>query len=83
MVMSGQLTHPGMAPFRIAPRFVGRVWGYRDLRPWYDWVAEGGDPIGEVWLTGDDCLVATGPMPERIIAAFTKASIQGSPSKKW
>ena len=50
----------GMAPFRIEPRFDGRVWGFRDLRPWYDRVAEG-DPIGEVWLTGDDCLVATGP----------------------
>jgi mannose-6-phosphate isomerase len=50
-----------MAPFRIAPSFVGRVWGYRDLRPWYDRVAEDGQPIGEVWLTGDECLVATGP----------------------
>jgi mannose-6-phosphate isomerase len=56
-----------LAPFRIEPRFVGRVWGYRDLRPWYDRTAEsapGGasaEPIGEVWLTGDDCVVSTGP----------------------
>lgn len=49
-----------LAPFGIEPRFVARVWGYRDLRPWYDRVAET-DPIGEVWLTGDDCLVSTGP----------------------
>ena len=49
-----------MAPFRIEPVFTARVWGFRDLRPWYVRVAEG-DPIGEVWLTGDDCLVATGP----------------------
>jgi len=48
-----------MAPFRIDPVFTARVWGFRDLRPWYDRVAEG-DPIGEVWLTGDDCKVATG-----------------------
>ncbi len=48
-----------MTPFRIEPKFTARVWGFRDLRPWYDRVAEG-DPIGEVWLTGDDCLVATG-----------------------
>ncbi|MGH9562852.1 MAG: type I phosphomannose isomerase catalytic subunit, partial [Terracidiphilus sp.] len=48
-----------LAPFRIQPRFVARVWGFRDLRPWYDRVAEG-DPIGEVWLTGDECNVATG-----------------------
>jgi len=50
----------GMAPFRITPHFVGRVWGYTDLRPWYDRRSEG-EPIGEAWLTGDECLVATGP----------------------
>jgi mannose-6-phosphate isomerase len=49
-----------LAPFLIEPRFVTRIWGYRDLRPWYDRVQEQGDPIGEVWLTGDDCLVAGG-----------------------
>ena len=49
-----------MTPFRIEPVFTARVWGFRDLRPWYDRVAEG-EPIGEVWLTGDDCKVATGP----------------------
>lgn len=48
------------APFRIEPKFVDRVWGYRDLRPWYDRVATG-EGIGEVWLTGDECEVATGP----------------------
>ena len=48
------------APFRIEPQFVGRVWGYQDLRPWYDHVAAAGEPIGEVWLTGDECIVATG-----------------------
>jgi len=49
-----------LSPFRIEPLFDPRVWGYRDLRPWYDHVAEG-ESIGEVWLTGDECLVATGP----------------------
>jgi mannose-6-phosphate isomerase len=50
----------GLAPFRVEPRFVERVWGFKDLRPWFDRVAEGG-PLGEVWLTGDECQVATGP----------------------
>jgi mannose-6-phosphate isomerase len=49
-----------LRPFVIEPRFVGRVWGYNDLRPWYDRVAQT-EPIGEVWLTGDECRVATGP----------------------
>jgi len=60
VAIAAELTHQEMAPFRIAPRFVGRVWGYQDLRPWYDKVSDGGEPIGEVWLTGDECLVATG-----------------------
>jgi mannose-6-phosphate isomerase len=63
-----------MAPFRIDPRYDFRVWGWRDLRPWYDRVAETGDPIGEVWLTGDMCLVATGPHAgKRLDALFAEA----------
>jgi len=50
-----------IAPFRLEPRFVERVWGTRDLNPWYDRVASR-DPIGEVWLTGDDCCVETGSL---------------------
>jgi mannose-6-phosphate isomerase len=57
----------------MEPRFDTRVWGFRDLRPWYDKVAEG-DPIGEVWLTGDDSLVATGPHAgKRLAALFAEA----------
>jgi mannose-6-phosphate isomerase len=58
-----------MAPFGIEPKFTARVWGFRDLRPWYNIVAEG-EPIGEVWLTGDDCLVATGPHAGKRLAAL-------------
>jgi mannose-6-phosphate isomerase len=57
------------APFRVEPRFTARVWGFRDLRPWYDRVAEG-DPIGEVWLTGDDCLITTGPHAGKKLASL-------------
>jgi len=49
-----------MAPFQVAPRFVGRVWGWKDLHPWYDRTSKD-EPIGEVWLTGDDCCAETGP----------------------
>jgi len=59
-----------LAPFGIEPWLSPRPWGFRDLRPWYDLVAQG-DPIGEVWLTGDDCLVATGPHAgKRLVALF-------------
>jgi mannose-6-phosphate isomerase len=57
----------------MEPRFVSRVWGFHDLRPWFDKVAEG-DPIGEVWLTGDDSLVKSGPHAGKPLAAlFTEA----------
>src|SRR4051812_44328184 len=62
-------SHRELAPFLVEPLFVTRVWGYDDLRPWYDYAAGQGnggrggspDPIGEVWLTGDECRVASGP----------------------
>lgn len=62
-----------LAPFRMEPRYDPRVWGFRDLRPWYDHVAQD-EPVGEVWLTGDDSLVATGPHAgKRLDALFRDA----------
>ena len=58
-----------IAPFGIRPEISPRPWGFRDLRPWYDLMAEG-DPIGEVWLTGDDCRVSTGPHAGKRLAAL-------------
>jgi mannose-6-phosphate isomerase len=60
MENSSQSASFAWAPFRIAPFFSERVWGIGDLHPWYDQIATG-DPIGEAWLTGDQCLVASGP----------------------
>lgn len=63
-------------PFLIAPRFVERVWGYTELRPWYDVQVTGG-PIGEVWLTGDECRIATGPHAGKtLIALFNESPRQ-------
>jgi mannose-6-phosphate isomerase len=72
-----------MVPFLIEPRFVPRVWGYSDLRPWYDFevdgssdspASSGGEPIGEVWLTGDDCRAATGPHSGASLSALFQNS---------
>ncbi len=74
-----------LSPFLLEPHFDPRVWGWRDLRPWYDCVVDetqethstpsgyiSRDPIGEVWLTGDQCLVATGPHTGKSLAALFK-----------
>jgi mannose-6-phosphate isomerase len=49
------------APFRIEPKFVPRIWGARSLAPLFPKKTNLSEPIGEVWLTGVDCKVATGP----------------------
>lgn len=69
MTSSGQSSLPALAPFRIDFRCSPRVWGYKDLRPWYDMVAPE-DPIGEVWLTGDECPIATGPHAGQTLGAL-------------
>ena len=45
----------------MMPEFHERVWGTRDLAPIYTRIV-GKEPIGEVWLTGDECKVANGPL---------------------
>lgn len=60
--MSGVQSLP---PLGLEPKFVERIWGTADLRPWYDHVtdsAAGQTPIGEVWLTGDECQITSGPL---------------------
>jgi mannose-6-phosphate isomerase len=56
-------------PFRLAPRFVNRVWGWTDLNPWFARTAQG-EPIGEVWLSGDDCVAETGPWAGHKLSAI-------------
>ena len=58
------------APFRIGPWYSERPWGFRDLHPWYDRVVADGVPIGEAWLTGDQCSVATGAHAGQTLGAL-------------
>jgi len=57
-----------VAPFRLKPWFSERVWGKRDLRPWY---ADTGtaELVGEAWLTGPQCVVETGPFAGRTLTS--------------
>ena len=60
-----------IAPFRLKPWFSERVWGKRDLRPWY---ADTGtrELVGEAWLTGPQCVVETGAYAGREFASMAK-----------
>ena len=60
-----------LPPFRLAPYFRTRPWGFNDLAPWYDYKTDG-EPIGEVWLTGEMCLVDTGPLRGVSLADATR-----------
>lgn len=57
-----------LQPFRLGPWFSRRVWGRRDLRPWYESTGTT-EPVGEAWLTGPESVVETGPY---VGSAFSK-----------
>lgn len=48
-----------MGAVRLTTRRVEKVWGRRDLAPWFPDVAEGGAPVGEIWFeaAGDPALL--------------------------
>jgi len=46
-------------PFRLAPFFSPRIWGETDWTRWYAGKTFA-EPVGESWLTGEDCLIETG-----------------------
>lgn len=48
-------------PIRIAPVFSPRLWGARSLAPLYPEKSNLDEPLGEAWLTGVDCKIASGP----------------------
>ncbi len=62
-----------LPPFKLTPHFQTRIWGFNDLRPWFDYQAPpGSEPIGEVWLTGAKCTVATGPLTGQNFASVVR-----------
>src|ERR1051325_9654248 len=62
---------PDLYPLLLQPQFHERVWGARDLAPIYSQEITG-NPIGEAWLTGDDCRVANGPLAGRTLAELSR-----------
>ena len=60
-------------PFRIEPEFAPRIWGARSLVPLYPEKTNLPEPIGEAWLTGLSCKVASGPFAGRDLRAAWEA----------
>src|SRR5258708_1155255 len=63
---------PDLYPLLLRPVFQERVWGARSLAPYYTCEITG-DPIGEVWLTGESCTVANGPLAGRALGELSRA----------
>ena len=60
-------------PSRLEPVFVPRIWGTRKLDPLFSQEAQLREPIGEVWLTGNDCRFADGPFAGRTLGEVWRA----------
>ena len=62
-------------PLLLLPEFHERVWGARDISLIYPHKSarQGSEkPIGEVWLTGDDCRVSNGPLAGQTLQDVTR-----------
>lgn len=60
-------------PLLLKPFFSPRPWGSRDLSPIYtEFPGKDGEPIGESWLTGDQCVVENGPLAGKTLDQLCK-----------
>lgn len=61
---------PDLYPLLLRPQFHQRVWGARSLAPVYG--QEFSEPVGEAWLTGEQCRVVNGSLTGRTLADLTR-----------
>jgi len=64
---------PSECPARIEPTFVRRIWGVRSLAPLFPEKQRLAEPIGEVWLTGNESRFASGPLAGHTVASAWRA----------
>jgi len=55
------------APVRLVPVFMPRIWGARNLSSLFPARSEESEPVGEAWLTGDECRFASGEFVGRTL----------------
>lgn len=56
-------------PMRIEPVFSPRLWGSHTLAPLFPEKTNLQEPLGEAWLTGVDCHIASGPFTGKTLGA--------------
>ena len=54
-----------ISPARLEPIFSPRPWGVLSLAPFFPEKSNLTEPIGEAWMTGNDCVFAGGPFAGR------------------
>src|SRR5450755_2706704 len=54
-----------LCPARLEPIFSPRPWGARSLAPLFPEKSNLAEPLGEAWLTGDECRFASGPFTSK------------------
>ena len=85
--MNSGSSRSGRAPARLAPIFVRRIWGARDLSPLFPQLSREPEPIGEAWMTGEECTFASGEFVGRMLGDvwpslpedWTGTSLRGLP----
>jgi mannose-6-phosphate isomerase len=70
-------------PFRIEPIFSERLWGSRSLAPLFPEMHDLNPLIGEAWLTGIDCRIATGPFAGQTLGQAWKEMTIGWRGEKF
>lgn len=64
---------PSLYPLLLKPEFSPRPWGARSLAPIYaEFPNVNGEPIGEAWLTGENCKIANGPLARKTLGDAVK-----------
>src|SRR6185437_6837652 len=71
LAASNLLTMLDLYPLLLRPQFHERVWGARSLAPIYPDLATS-SPVGEAWLTGDECRVANGHLTGRTLKEISR-----------
>src|SRR5579863_1588889 len=50
-----------LCPARLEPIFSPRPWGSFSLAPFFSEMSSLAEPVGEAWMTGNECVFANGP----------------------